>query len=417
MEKAFLKLSNRHRAIERATPSAFERFLLHEINWESALVAVVGPRGVGKTTLLIQQLRSLHLSAGEALYIDLGDLLFQNISLLDFAEWYIEQGGKYLFLDEVHRYPRETWATEIKSIYDVYRTQLKVVLSGSSIIRILDASADLSRRVHYYYLPGLSFREYLQLKQIASIQPKSLEEILNDSNGLLNDILQDEQFRPISHFQAYLERGYYGFVIEDEHGYYDQLNQMVQLVLGEDIGHATGMARTNSGKLAGLLQAVASSVPFKPNISKLAERIGLTRNTVIEYLHALDRAGVIMQLRADGKGITPLGKPDKIYLDNPNLIYALAPQRAVIGAVRETFFYNQLSSLRRRKLAFPPDITLPKKGDFRYIYQGTTYTFEVGGPNKTADQIGRAEGYYTVVDAEATAMPHRIPLWLFGLMY
>ncbi|MEM8584720.1 MAG: AAA family ATPase [Bacteroidota bacterium] len=417
MERAFIKLSARHRAVLASTPTQFQRYLLYEINWSSATIAILGPRGVGKTTLLAQRLIDLDLPVNKALYIDLGDLIFQDIKLIDFAEYFLEHGGQYLFLDEVHRYTHDTWASEIKSLHDYYRDRLKVVFSGSSILRILDASADLSRRVHFYHLPGLSFREYLVLKTNLSIPVYQLAELLDHPSKIQSDLLDIPGFEPLPVFRQYLERGYYGFVIEDEHGYYDQINQMIQLVLGEDIAYASNSKRADAMKLSRLLQAVASSTPFKPNISKLASRVELGRNTVIEYFEILERARVISQVRAEGKGISVLSKPDKLYMDNSNLIYALAPQKADIGSVRETFFLNQLNNQKARKLAFPPEISLPKNGDFQYLYQGERYIFEIGGPNKTADQIGTNPGFYTVVDAKATAAPHRIPLWLFGLLY
>jgi predicted AAA+ superfamily ATPase len=418
MEKAILKFEARHRALLAATPTTFERYLIDEIKWDStALLAVVGPRGVGKTTLLAQRLLHLGLSPAEALYIDLGDIAFHSVRLIDLAEDFLERGGKYLFLDEVHRYAHSSWAEEVKTLHDFYRDRLRVVLSGSSILQILEASADLSRRVHFYHLPGLSFREYLSFKVGVPLSSYTLADLVEHQLQIQRDIFDRHSFEPVPHFETYLQRGYYAFVIEEDHGYVDQLNQIVQLVLGQDIAYATGGRHPDVRKLTRLLQAVASSVPFKPNVSKLASRVELTRNTVIEYLNLLERANILQLLSAEGKGISVLSKPDKIYLDNTNLIYALSPQRAEIGAVRETFFLNQLASLRRRKLAFPPEVTLPKRGDFHYRYQGAAYTFEIGGPNKTADQIGRAPGSYTVVDAKATATEHRIPLWLFGLLY
>lgn len=412
MQSAFSKLAARHRSLLSATPDRFVRSLAGEINWSSKLVAIVGPRGVGKTTLLAQRLKQLSLPANEALYVDLGDLLFQQFSLVDFAEWYVEQGGRYLFLDEVHRYPGKDWSTEIKSLYDFHRANLSVVFSGSSLLRILHSGADLSRRVHFYHLPGLSFREYLALKIGLEAPVLTLSAIVEDPQGSFEAILATG-IAPLEHFDRYLRQGYYAFVLEDEHGYLEQINQMVQVVLLQDI--APGVAEAD--KLGRVLQAVASSVPFKPNIAKIASRIKIDRNTLTEYLNHLDRASVIQQLRAEGKGISPLAKPDKIFLDNTNLIYALSPQRAETGAVRETFFYNQLSYLVRRKLAFPPDIRLPKVGDFSYRHQDAYYQFEIGGPNKSADQIGTGPGCYTVVDTTTTALPHRIPLWLFGFLY
>lgn len=417
MDKAILKFQARHRSLLSGTPRSFKRYLSDEINWGSALIAIVGPRGVGKTTLLAQKLIELDLPVSKAMYIDLGDINFHDIHLLDLAEYFLERGGEYLFIDEAHRYPRNTWAAEIKSLYDLYRHRLKIVLSGSSVLQILDGAADLSRRMHIYHMAGLSFREYLMLKKGVEIRQYEIGVLLDQHLSIQEEILDRIGLEPIPVFIEYLQRGYYGFVIEDEHGYFDQLNQVVQLVLSQDIALSGEAGVTDSRKLSRLLQAVASSVPFKPNITKLAARTELSRNTVTMYLQLLERAHILQLLSAEGKGISTLSKPDKIYLDNSNLVYALSPQQAEIGTIRETFFLNQLSSLRRRKFAFPPEITLPKKGDFHYRYRGETYIFEIGGPNKTADQIGHGLGYYTVVDAKATASPHRIPLWLFGLLY
>lgn len=211
METAFLKLAARHRALLAATPRDFTRLLADEINWSSKLTAVVGPRGVGKTTLLAQRMLKLDLPKNEALFVDLGDLLFQEISLLDFAEWFRERGGKYLFLDEVHRYPGANWANEIKSLYDFYRSTISVVFSGSSILQLLEAGADLSRRVHYFHLPGLSFREYLALKHGKIFPVLELEDVLRQAGSKAREFLADD-FKPLPYFEAYLRKGYYGFV-------------------------------------------------------------------------------------------------------------------------------------------------------------------------------------------------------------
>lgn len=417
MEQAFAKFAQRHRSIIAQTPLTFKRFLLAEIHWSSATIALLGPRGVGKTTLICQRLQQLDLPPNQALYIDLGDLHFQELNLIDFAEYFLEQGGQYLFLDEVHRYPRNTWTAEIKSIYDHYRHRLKVVFTGSSVVQILNTTADLSRRVRYYHLPGLSFREYLQVNGITELPTYALSDVLQGHGEILKKAFQLGEFEPLAHFKQYLKRGYYAFGIENDPAYFERVNQSVQLVLGEDLTHANGSRLSDANKISRLLQAIASSVPFKPNISKLADRTGLNRNTIIEYFHQLERAGLLHQLRTEGKGITPLSKPDKIYLDNPNLIYALSPMKAEIGTVRETFFLNQLSTLQRKKLAFPPEISLPKKGDFAYEDDRGRYVFEIGGHNKTSSQIGTGEHHYTVVNAKSTVSPHRIPLWLFGLLY
>ncbi|MEM6395617.1 MAG: AAA family ATPase [Bacteroidota bacterium] len=410
------KLLSRSEAVLENIPLSYQRKLIEEIDWNDPLIAVIGPRGVGKTTLLGQKLAELQLPPTQALYLDLGDIAFADLNLLDLAESFLEGGGQYLFLDEVHRYPRN-WAAEIKSLYDYYRQRLKVVFSGSSILKILNNSADLSRRVQFHHLPGLSFREYLLLVENLSFDTVELKELLDNHLEIAFEIRKKLPSNFLSLFQDYLKYGYYAFTIEGISGYQNRVNAMVQLVLTNDIPYATESRSAHANKLSRLLQAIASSVPFKPNITKLSERVELSRVTLLEYLQLLQRANLIQLLSADGKGISTLAKPDKIYLDNTNLIHVLAPNTAEAGTVRETFFFNQLSHLRNRVLAFQPEISLPKKGDFIYQYQGDRFVFEVSGPNKTADQIGRDTNHFTVVDDKASASPHRIPLWLFGLLY
>lgn len=410
------KLLSRSEAALENIPKSYERKLLEDIDWNDPLVAIIGPRGVGKTTILGQRLAKLALPPTKALYLDLGDILFTDISLIDLAESFLDGGGHYLFLDEVHRYPRN-WAAEIKSLYDYYRGQLKIAFSGSSILKILNQSADLSRRVQFHHLPGLSFREYLLLVENVNIEPIEFRALLDNHLDIGFEFRKRLPQNFMALFQDYLKYGYYAFVIEGRAGYQNRVNAMVQLVLISDIPYATGSRSANSNKLSRLLQAIASSVPFKPNITKLSERVGLSRVTVLEYFQLLERANLIQLLSADGKGISALTKPDKIYLDNTNLIHVLAPNTAETGTIRETFFYNQLSYLSNRYLAFQPEILLPKKGDFIYQHQGERFLFEVGGPNKTADQIGRHANHFTVVDDKSSSTSHRIPLWLFGFLY
>jgi predicted AAA+ superfamily ATPase len=411
------KLVLRHHAMLSSVPMAFQRELLHRIDWTQPITAVLGPRGVGKTTLLGQRLRTLDLPAERALYIDLGDLYFKEHRLLDFAETFVEQGGTHLFIDEIHRYGFPTWAEELKTIYDFYRTRLRLVFSGSSVLKILNRAADLSRRVRYYYLQGLSLREFIILREGVELPLLELDTVLHDHSEIVRELLDHRKIEPLPYFEAYLRKGYYGFFIDDEPGYYELVNQIIQLVVTEDIPHASEMRAAHADKLSRLLQVIATSAPFKPNVSKLASRTGLTRNTLVEYLGLLETAKLTLNLRSAAKGIPALAKPDKVYLDNTNLIYALSPDRANRGTIRETFFLNQLNYLRQRTLGIAPDIRLPSQGDFLYRFRDEEYIFEVGGPNKTADQIGTGPGRYTVVDDKITTAPHRIPLWLLGLLY
>ncbi|OAV44227.1 ATP-binding protein [Lewinella sp. 4G2] len=403
----------------RSTDTDFIRPLYHTIDWDSSLNALLGARGVGKTTLLLQRLQALDLPPSEALYVDLGDLHFQRNRLLEFAQEFRAQGGRYLFIDEVHRYGfGGDWAQEIKQIYDLYRKDLKVTFTGSSAIRILQQKADLSRRATQHRVAGLSFREYLILaKGIQDLPVLSVEELLKNSVETARQIPEQFHFRPLEHFRDYLDLGYYPFSLEGTTGYISKLNESVQLVLESDIPSAIDSGEADYAKLGRLLYAIASSVPFKPNISKLAERLQMSRETVLKYLKMLEEADLVISLRAVTKGVAALSKPDKIYLNNTNLMRALAPVDVAVGTLRETFFINQLRHLTFEKHILPTEIKLPKAGDFTLLRRDGTYTFEIGGPSKTRKQIGTDVNSFAVVDTDVTDDPHRIPLWLFGFLY
>jgi predicted AAA+ superfamily ATPase len=357
------------------------------------------------------------LPAQEALFIDLGDIYFTENRLLDTAIRFVDQGGRYLFIDEVHRYGLQTWATEIKTIYDALGDRLRVVFTGSSQTRILLRQADLSRRVIFHAMQGFSFREFLRVSQDIRLPLISWEELTEDHESYLRrhrDVLTPVHQR---HFTDYLRYGYYPLHLDDPGAFRVQLNRMVQTVLDMDVPYFLEAPNLRVLQLSKLLQAVATSVPFKPNFSKLGERIGLRRQDVEEYLIALERAELIRLLRSDSKGVASLAKPEKIYLDNSNLIYALSPTPPEIGTVRETFFANQVATLAHRPELIPPHLAVPKRGDFSVEYQDRRQLFEVGGLNKESKQIGTAPDHYTVVDALRVAGRQRIPLWLFGFLY
>jgi predicted AAA+ superfamily ATPase len=401
----------------RQTSLKFVRPLYHTVHWENSLNALLGARGVGKTTLLLQRLKTLNLGPEEALYIDLGDIYFQENRLLDFAMEFVSHGGRYLLIDEVHRYGYGTWAQELKQVYDLYRSRLKVTFTGSSAIRILKQKADLSRRALQVRVPGLSFREYLYLKEGLNFPVLSYQEILTRSGEITRELLNENEFTPLFHLQQYWQTGYYPFFLDSPDGYLGRLNTIVQLVLESDIPSVMTSGRTDYQKISRLLYAIASSAPFKPNVTKLAERVQLSRDSLYQYLELLDRANLILSLRNEAKGVAVLAKPDKIYLDNPNLVYTLAPNQSELGTIRETFFLNQLKTLTYEAHILPPEIKLPKKGDFVLLDKDDRYLFEVGGPNKTIRQIGMSANHFVVVDSESSGSPHKIPLWLFGLLY
>ncbi|MBC6992637.1 AAA family ATPase [Neolewinella lacunae] len=404
-------------AAARRVSLDFVRPLYHNIDWEGNLTALLGARGVGKTTLLLQRLKVLDLPPETALYVDLGDLYFQENRLLDFIVSFVEQGGRYLFLDEVHRYGYQTWAQELKQAYDLYHGELRIAFTGSAAIRILDQKADLSRRALQFRVPGLSFREYLILVHGIELPTYTYSDILQHHQAIVQQHLGLTGFHPLPLLQRYWQEGYYPFMLADPAGYLRRVNVMIQLVLDSDLPAVIKTGRVDYQKISRLLYAIASSVPFTPNIAKLGERLGMARETILQYLHLLEQSDLISTLRSEAKGISFLTKPDKIYLNNPNLMHALAPGQVEVGTLRETFFLNQLLHTTYESHILPPEIRLPKVGDFALLDKETHFLFEVGGPNKSSKQIGPGANHFVVRDVESSVGQRIIPLWLFGLLY
>lgn len=379
----------------------FKRYLYHQIDWTNRLIAIKGARGVGKTTLLLQYIKEHETKDITFLYASLDDIYFTAHSLVEFAENFYKDGGKVLLLDEVHKYPG--WSREIKNVYDSY-PELKLVFTSSSILQIFKGYADLSRRSVTYDLLGLSFREYLEMTGVLKLSPLSLPEILDNHTLWESEITK--QIRPLKHFKEFLQYGYYPYFIENVDVYHQKLMNSINLTLEYDLPSAQRIEYANIHKLKKLLYILATSVPFTPNISKLSEQIQSTRATVIQYLDHLKNAQIINLLNTDTMGNGYLTKPDKIYLQNTNIMYALAPELVNTGNLRETFFYNQLNSKH--------NLTLPKQGDFSVDKK---YTFEIGGKNKTMDQISDIPDGYIAADDIEYGYKNKIPLWLFGFLY
>lgn len=386
-----------------ATSTDFTRSVMDEIAWnEARLIGIKGARGVGKTTLLFQYIK-LHLShkIEEVLYISLDNLYFNNNNLLAIIDQFVKRGGNYLFIDEVHRYPN--WSQELKNAYDDY-PELRIVFTGSSMLEILNARADLSRRAVVYTMGGLSFREYLSIKNIHTFEQYTLNDILKNHQEYTIQISQE--IRPLQWFQRYLEGGYYPYFIESESLYRTKVEEVVRMMLEIELPALRGLENQYILKIKQLLMVLAESVPFTPNVSKLAERIGINRNTLITYLKNLQDVGLTMHLFSESSGITRLQKPEKIYLENTNLMYALNPNQVNIGSIRETFWMNQLSQLH--------NVTLPQQGDFLIDNQ---YTFEIGGKGKSNRQIKEVNNAFIVKDDIEIGSQGVIPLWLFGFLY
>lgn len=383
------------------TSLSFIRSQMTDIAWEARLIGIKGARGVGKTTLLLQYIKKNLPINEETLYVSLDNIWFTENNLSDLTDSFIKKGGKYLFLDEVHKYPN--WAQELKNIYDDY-LQLKIVFTGSSLLEILNARADLSRRAIIYTMQGLSYREYLNLILKVEMPILSLEDIVSNHTKLAQDL--NNTIKPLQHFDSYLKSGYYPFFLEAPALYFQRLEEVINLILEIELPLLRKVDIAYINKLKQLLQIIAQSVPFMPNISKLSERIGINRNTLISYLYFLNEAHIIKNLYRDAKGISQLQKPDKIYLDNTNLQYAFSTNNANIGNIRETFFVNQLS--------YKHLVEYTKQGDFRV---DGMYTFEIGGPQKTKKQIKDLENAFIASDDIEYGYQNKIPLWLFGFLY
>lgn len=375
------------------TPTDLVRYKYNEIEWRGHALGLVGPRGVGKSTMLLQYIK-MQLEEKDTLYVSADHLYFASHTLVDLADRFYKMGGKHLFIDEIHRY--EGWSVEVKQIFDSY-SDLQLVISGSSILEITKGMADLSRRVPIYEMQGLSFREYLHLFHGIRMDALPMGRLLRHDYGIPG------VEHPLPLFHDYLRRGYYPFGMDA--AYDIELMQVVAQTMESDIPLYLNTNVSIGRKLKQLLMVVAESVPFKPVMQKLADLTGISRNYIQDYLMYMERAGMIAQLRDAVGGIRGLGKTEKIYLDNTNLIYVLAPKRADIGNVRETFFMNQLRVVG--------DVMCSPVSDF--LVDGMT--FEIGGRKKGQKQISEIDNAYVVKDDIEAGFANVIPLWAFGLLY
>lgn len=377
----------------KETPTDLVRYKYNEIEWRGHALGLVGPRGVGKSTMLLQYIK-MQLEEKDTLYVSADHLYFASHTLVDLADRFYKMGGKHLFIDEIHRY--EGWSVEVKQIFDSY-SDLQLVISGSSILEITKGMADLSRRVPIYEMQGLSFREYLYLFHGIRTDALPMGRLLRHDYGIPG------VEHPLPLFHDYLRRGYYPFGMDA--AYDIELMQVVAQTMESDIPLYLNTNVSIGRKLKQLLMVVVESVPFKPVMQKLADVTGISRNYIQDYLMYMERAGMIAQLRDAVGGIRGLGKTEKIYLDNTNLIYVLAPKRADIGNVRETFFMNQLRVVG--------DVMCSPVSDF--LVDGMT--FEIGGRKKGQKQISEIDNAYVVKDDIETGFANVIPLWAFGLLY
>ena len=373
--------------------TGFLRYMHSEINWKGRMIGLIGPRGVGKTTLVLQYIKQ-NLNPSETLYITAEDFYFVDNRIIELVDRFVKFGGKYLFIDEIHKYKH--WSKELKLIYD-YHKDLKVVFTGSSVLDIKKGASDLSRRAVVYNMQGLSFREYLKLFHNISANTYTLDEILEHRVDV------PEMERPLPLYVDYLKRGYYPFALEEDFDI--RLAQIINQTLENDIPIYADMNVATGRKLKQLLSIISKSAPFKPNMSKIAEMLSASRNNISDYCLYIEEAGMIAQLRNKTGGIRGLGKVDKIYLDNTNLIYSLADNTSDIGNIRETFFLNQMRVKHDVFASTIADFVIDDK------------TFEVGGRNKGQKQIKDIKNGYIVKDDIEHGYLNTIPLWQLGLTY
>jgi predicted AAA+ superfamily ATPase len=379
----------------------FKRYLFGLIKWDNRLIGIKGARGTGKTTLLLQWIKEQHLPTEKAAYFSLDDLYFTTHSLKDTVTTFYKNGGIVLGLDEVHKY--KNWSQEIKNIYDFF-PDLKIIFTGSSIIDIAKQEGDLSRRALIYELTGLSFREYLTLLKIVDLPIIKLEDLLFNSNELRKNIPLN--FRPLEHFSNYLQFGFYPFGLIDTTSPYQRINQLIRTIVEVDMAELKDFDIRNAKKLLQLIYVIAQQVPFKPNLTNLAAKTGVHRNSLTNYLHYLEQAKIITMLYPAGNSNAILQKPEKIYLNNTTLLSALAEEQGNIGSVRETFFLSQIQTLYK--------VQFPQQGDF--IVRGK-YTFEIGGKVKKSKQIEAVSNAWVVKDDIEFPIMNVLPLWMFGMLY
>ena len=386
-------LYEKQQSLLALTNLSFKRCMYVHFPWNSRMAGLVGPRGVGKTTMLLQYIKEQN--DRDMLYVSADDIYFSNHRLTEVADEFYKNGGKRLFIDEIHKY--KDWSVELKNIYDFY-PGLKVCFTGSSILDIRKGMADLSRRALMFSMQGFSFREYLKFEHDIDIKAHSFEEIISNNITLIDSIQH-----PLPLYREYLRKGYYPMANEDNFAI--RLGQILNFTLEVDIPQFANLSVTTARKLKRMLLVVAESVPFKPNFVSFAGKLEVSRNSLEEYLTFMEDAGLIARLRDQAAGIIGLGKVEKVYLDNPNLIYYLSAKEPEIGNIRETFFMNQTRVNNAVVSSAVADFKIDK------------YTFEVGGKSKSQEQIKNTPNAFIVKDDIEYGYKNVVPLWAFGLNY
>lgn len=378
----------------------YSREAMKTINWNQRGLMIQGARGVGKTTMMLQYIKENFGFDSKALYVPMDHIIVQNYSLYELAKFHYNRGGTHFFIDEIHKY--QDWSIHLKSIYDTY-TQLKCTVSGSSMLQLKKAQADLSRRYTTYKLNGFSFKEYIEIEHKIELDTYILDDILSHHVEIAYGLSSKTNI--LADYNRYLQFGYYPLYLEGEDYYFEKLQSILNVVLEVDIPIVTGMSIQNTQKLKKLLAIIARSAPMEPNISKLAELLELNRTTLYQYITYLEQACIIQTVMKPSVSFAALKKADKIYLHNTNIAFALTGRATNIGSIRETFFASQLKQKHQ--------VNISPSGDFLIDEQ---YTFEVGGSGKSFKQIAGVENSYLAVDDLVIGSTNRIPLYLFGLL-
>lgn len=377
------------------TPMGYVRSFHDKINWNNRLIGILGQKGVGKSTLLLQHIKKYD-NLEETLYVQADDFYFSGHTMFELAFDFFKRGGKRIYIDEIHKY--KGWSTEIKMIYDKLPL-MHVVYSGSSLLALRKGGmADLSRRTIEYTMPGLSFREYLNIVNKWNLKPATLEEILK---GRVD--FPYGEHRPLKYYEEYRKKGVYPFFMEDD--FHLRLKQAINETIEHDIPNYAEIPVTSAGKLKKLMYVLANSVPFKPNYSKLANELEIGRNQLPTYLEYLTTSQLFTVLMEKGTGDTILQKVEKLYLNNSNVAYAISDEKPSEGTMRETLFLMWMKEAYK--------ITSSKISDFEI----DGITFEVGGKNKKGKQVKEAEIAYLVKDNIEYAFGNSIPIWMFGFVY
>lgn len=377
------------------------RPFIDKIDWTNRVIGIKGNRGVGKTTIILQYLKLNYKTKGESLYVSLDDLYFSEHRLYELADIFSKKGGKILALDEIHRYPN--WSQELKNIYDDM-PDLKVIFTGSSLLHLQKAKADISHRAVMYNMPGLSFSEFLEFETTIKFPRYSLDEIIKNHIDISMEIIS--KIKPLSYFDNYLQYGYFPFYLENRNSYQTKISEIILTILEVDIPQFATIQISKIILLKRLLSIISGSVPFTPNMKKLSQRTEISLNTMKIYLKLLAEADLIQLLYSPNKSMNNLNKPNKIFLNNSNLMYNLQGDNANIGNIRETFFYNQMT--------YNHIVNSSKESDFLIDEK---FTFEIGGKNKGKEQINAIENSFIAKDDIEIGSENVIPLWLFGFLY